>query len=372
MKYTCTLENILAAFESVEGIAEKKTNLPALAHILLRASGSTVDCTTTDLDMVATTKLRARVETEGAVAIPAKTAVDFLRSLSDEQVTVEAIGDTAVFTTNSSKTTIKGVVVEDFPVIPQNVGGVNLEVVNMDFKNALSQTVFAAARTEVRPELSGVRIAVGTERFEGMLLAATDSYRLVEKKINLSKKVETPCEVIVPVRAVQEMIRLLSLSATDSTINFLCGEGWITLSTSRGDLTARTVSGRYPDYAAIIPARFSTTVSLPLIDFTKKIKAAGLFSTSGVQSVALDVRASEGVCGISAMSAQTGEYHTTLESEISGGENSTVLNVRYVLEGIAHCSGDQVLFKLNDSQSPCVFQSPKDESFVYVVMPIRQ
>src|SRR3990167_11411072 len=80
---------------------------------------------------------------------------------------------------------------------------INLPV--SELKQAISQTIFAAAYDASRPEINGVLIK--TEG-KNLILAATDSYRLAERRLALTDATES-ISAIVPLRALQELVRIL-------------------------------------------------------------------------------------------------------------------------------------------------------------------
>ena len=66
--------------------------------------------------------------------------------------------------------------------------------------------VVAASLDEARPVLAGIYLHVEDDT---LIIAGTDSYRLAEKRLKLAKAPKEALTVIVPVRTIQEIIRLL-------------------------------------------------------------------------------------------------------------------------------------------------------------------
>ena len=184
MKFTCTKENLAYSLGLVGGVAQKHANLPILLNILFQARESKVELVATNLEIAVKTSFRAKIDKEGSFTIPAKTLLDYVNLLSDEQITIElkdAENEVLIFC-GSSSTKIKGSSAEDYPVIPEieEIHGYSIAVES--FKKALSQTSVATAKNEIRPELSGVYFDFFSDRYSGLTMAATDSYRLAEKK----------------------------------------------------------------------------------------------------------------------------------------------------------------------------------------------
>lgn len=374
MKFICTKENLSYALDIVSNTASKHANLPILANILLRASNAKVEFISTNLEMAIRSNLRAKVESEGTFTVPAKTLADFVHLLSEEQVEVELVENELVIKCGNSSTKIKGSPADEYPVVP-DVEEEHAYLVNAsDFKESLSQVVLATAKNEIRPELSGVYLGLFTERFTGMLMAATDSFRLAEKRIKIEQgKDEIKC--IVPAHTVYEMVRLLSLAKnkqTETQVRLWLSESQIALRFDDFEIISRLVDGKYPDYAQIIPTEFKTTAVFPINIMVNKIKAASLFTTTGVNAVAFDLNAEGNTIGISSTSTQTGEHSSELEAEIKGQENSILLNHRYVLDGLQNLNAEEAELKMNSGEASCLFQAKGNSDYLYIVMPIRQ
>lgn len=374
MKFTCTKENLSHALDLVSGIANKHVNLPILANILIQAEESVVRLTATNLEIAIRANLRAKVDQVGSFTVPAKTLTDFVHLLGDEQVEMELQDSELSIKCASSATKIKGAPADEYPIVP-GIEEKHAYFLGVDdFKNALSQTVFAAAKNEIRPELSGVYFGLFTERYAGLVLAATDSYRLAERNVVVEQgKDEFKC--IVPARSLYEIIRLLGIShgqQAENNVRLWLSENQIALRYDDFELTSRLIDGKYPDYAQIIPDKFKTTAVFTANTMINKIKAASLFTTTGINAVVFDLNKDQNTISVSSTSTQTGEHSSEIEAEITGEENSTLLNHRYVLDGLQSMDAEDIEFKVNSGDSPCMFKPKGKEGYIYIVMPIRQ
>jgi DNA polymerase-3 subunit beta len=104
----------------------------------------------------------------------------------------------------------------------------------------------------------------------------------------------------------------------------------------------------------------------------KEIKAASLFTTTGVNAVNFDLVAKDQVVKIASTSTQTGEYASEIEAEVQGEDNTTLLNHRYLLDGLNNMGTAEVEMKVINGDSPCILAPKGDETYLYIVMPIRK
>ena len=375
MMFTCTRENLEYSLSLVSSLANKHTNLPILNNVLIKATESGIEVSTTNLEIAVKTQLRAKVESTGSFTVPAKTLTDYVRLLTNEQVEINQKDNELLVSCGNSSTKIKGSSDEDYPILPE-VEEINSYVLQVeDFKNAISKVIIAVAKNEIRPELSGIYFSFLPEKYNGLVLAATDSYRLSEAKILIKQGEEKNISCIVPARVAYEITRLLQTAKShggEDIVRVWVSENQIAIRYDNFEMTSRLIEGKYPDYTQIIPASFKTTAVFPLDIMVNKIKAASLFTSTGVNAVSFDLNVAEKNIGVSSSSTQAGEHTSEIEADITGEENSILLNHSYVLDGLSHMESDNIEFGVNSADAPCIFRPQGKDNYLYIVMPIRQ
>lgn len=373
MKLSCLKDNLRLALALVSGVTGKNLNLPILSNVLLKTGKQGLEISATNLEMAIIATVRAKIDVEGSFTVPARTLTDFVNLTSSDRLDLELVGTELVVGAGKTNTKIKGLNSEEFPIIPDPVGGDGYVVSANDIKNTLQATVQSAAKNDIRPELSGVFWKFGSVGEGGLTLAATDSYRLAEKTCALSQA-SSDRSVIVPGRSAQEILRIMAIvgEAEEKDARFVVSENQMIVNFGPAHIVTRLVSGSYPDYTQIIPKEFTTTVVVPVSDLQKEIKSASLFSTIGVNAVLLEIDPTSGTLKISSTSSQTGEYKSEITAEITGIPNKILLNHHYILDGLAIISTPSVKINIIGHDSPCLLTATKPDGFRYVVMPIRQ
>jgi DNA polymerase III subunit beta len=374
MKFTCTRNNLLESLLVVNNIANLKTNLPILNNILITVTDEHVQLVSTNLELAVKTELQADIEMTGKITIPGKMLYDFINLMNDEQISFFQEGEELNISCNGSETKIKGLDAEDYPIIPSIEDGKAFTILANVFSHALSRTVVATSKTDIRPELSGVFMGFNQERYAGLILAATDSYRLAEKKMSIAQGDEA-IQCIVPSRGAQEMIRLLSLVGSgqkENQVRMWVSENQISIRYNSFEFSSRLIEGTYPDYSQIIPKEFKTTSDISRDDFVKKIKAASLFTASGVNSILFSVDAEANSINIASSNTQAGQHASVSEAVVHGENNTISLNFRYILDGLGNMDSNDVHFFVNSPDSPCMIRTKGKEDYLYLIMPIRQ
>ncbi len=372
MKFTCTKSNISQVLGLVGGIAGKQTSLPILTNIFIDAKDSGVEFVGTNLEIAIKAHLRAKVETTGSFTVPAKVLADYINLLPDEQITCTLEGVELIVQCGTSSTKIKGMPAEEFPVIPGIEEEHAYAIDAQTLKSALQKVVIAVSKNEIRPELAGISCRLFSDRYDGLVIASTDSYRLAEHNVAVSQGSD-PLTCILPARTAYELIRILGAShVEEKSVRLWISENQLAVRFGNVEMTSRLIDGTYPDYTQIIPDTFKTVASVSVDDMIQRIKAASLFTNEGVNAVSFDLNAEQKNIGISSTSTQSGEHTAELDGTVVGEENSILLNFRYVLDGLQHIDTDNVEFCVNNGDAPCLLRPVGSDAYLYIVMPIRQ
>ena len=131
---------LLGALQAVAGIVERRHTLPILANVLLRKSGSSIELTTSDLEI----QVRTHAELGGdagsyASTVGARKLIDILRSLPDDQViTLSSAQNKLTLQAGKSRFTLQTLPAEDFPLVNEvsDYGPAFRVVADVDFISA--------------------------------------------------------------------------------------------------------------------------------------------------------------------------------------------------------------------------------------------
>ena len=154
--------------------------------------------TTTDLEVSARLSIEVQVSEPGTALVPARLLADTVKSLSDAPVEFETDRSQAHIRCAAYEGTLRLLPAEDFPGL-QEPGGTTITAEAGAFADAVDQVARAASRDEARPVLTGVLVEVSRE---GVVLVATDSYRLAVR--DLVATADGEGKAIVPERALDE------------------------------------------------------------------------------------------------------------------------------------------------------------------------
>lgn len=374
MRLISLQENLKRGLNIVGHLTAKNINLPILNNILIKAEGGNIELISTNLEIGIVYQLRGKIETEGRITVDSKLITEYINLLSNgEKVKVEEKNEEIKVECGSYKTKIKGESAKEFPLIPviskNSYYGCRVE----EFKKALNSVIFAVSTSENRAELTGVSFCFNKNKLS---LAATDSYRLAEKEINLSNSGSAEeYKIIVPAKTAQEFLRILNNLENNSLVEeqdlkIYLADNQILFTVDSVDFISRLINGHYPDYKQIIPVKSQTDVLAERTELIRAIKAAALFSKAGINDVTMVF--SKNKITVSAFSGASGESQIEVEADIIGTDNEITVNYRYLVDGLNNIEGERVKISVLNNNTPCLLKSEKENGYLYIVMPIRQ
>ena len=294
--------------------------------------------------------------------MPARTLLDYISTIADDTLELVSEGSDISVKGVRQHVTIKGISAEEFPIIPQVTTDKKIVMKSQVLKNGIMSVIVAAALDETRPVLSGLLFRVVGE---DLLIVATDSYRLAEKRIELGATAEL--DVVIPQRTIGELSRILPTD--DTEVEITAGENQVQFKFAETEFLSRQIDGAFPDYEQIIPKEFVHESIMTRGEFTQAIKMANIFARESGGNI--KVSASESGLVISAISSQTGDAESHVPASTKGSPLTVAFNAKYILDALNVITGSEVIFALSGPLNPGMIFDKEDGSFKYIVMPLR-
>lgn len=375
MKIFILKENLKKGLDIIERIISKNITLPILSNVLITTEKNFLKLSATDLEIGINFWVLAKINKEGKITIPAKFFSNVINYLPDDKIFLEQKNQILYLEYNNNKIQIKGYPFEDFPILPlvnkEKFFGVDV----LNFSHGLLQVIENTSPTLTRPEISGVFLCFNKDL---ITFVATDSFRLAEKKItgkfNTSPSFK-PTSLILPQKTARELINILSDKKGELKVYFSPNQIMLEITDKdklqpQIQITSRLIEGDYPNYQEIIPKTYETEIVVKKNDFLNQIKLAGLFSGK-INEVKLNVDPQKSGLKIFAQSPDYGQTETFLPGQVKGKKAGVVFNWRFLIDGIANIKSQEVVLGLNKEEGPAILKPVGDESYIYVVMPIK-
>ena len=343
-----------------------KATLPVLNNVLIRANGEKVSLTTTNLDMAVVDFLPVKASEDGVITVPAKLFAEFVANLPKENVVKITTSGTKVITeAGKYSSTLNGVKAEDFPELPEmnEENAVKFKMGVDVFKAGVNQVIIASSNDMTRPALTGVYF----NTFENSLfIAATDGYRLAEKKF--IGKVESEIKAIVPTPSLQEVMR--SINDSIDEIEILFDESQVKFRLGEIEITSKLIDGSFPDYRQLIPKENEISLVLPREELSRVTKLAALFAREVGGSITCEASSEKNGFVVSSVANEFGENDSIIETEIPS-DGKVTLNSRFLTDALNATSEKNVRFEFSAKLTPVVVKNEKLNDYTHIIMPLK-
>ena len=374
MRLSCKQEELHRALSAVSRAVPARSTLQVTQHVLFEADREQVTLSATDAETVAITyTIPASITEPGAITMPSRLLSDFVATLprDDIQITLAERSRQVSLSCARNEASIGGMDPDEFPPIPAVDEGDALVLEPERLRRALNQVVFAAAADDSRPVLTGVHFHLR----EGQLrLAAADGFRLAVHSLELAQPAVEERQVIVPARALNELIRLLSDASGSVRMTINVARTQVLFDMGHATLRAQLIQGTFPNYDQLIPTTTGTHTEVAVSDFMRETRIASIFARDGSGIVRLiatpGTGGSPGRLLVKASAEEIGNNEGEMDALVQGEEAKIAFNSRYLMEVLNVLDADRVAIETTSSSSPGVLRPVGDDHYVHVVMPM--
>lgn len=366
MQFTIEKNLLNQGLAKVSRLANARMPIPILNNILLNIQVDQLVLSVTDLELGIQTSIPAEVKSEGSFTVPARLLTEFVLASQESKLEGDVSDKaTLILKGAQSQVKIRGLDASEFPALPFTESDATLIVTATELKEVIDLVSFATALDDTRPTLAGILLtAIDKE----LVLAATDSYRLAEKRIKLHHPTKSACSVIVPKRTLMELSRLLADEAGD--ISVFVGDNQIQFSYAQTRLVSRVIEGNYPQYINIIPKEYRTRVTVNLPDFVAALKMSQLFAREAGNLISMTVVPGKGVT-VEAAASQKGEASNSFTAIAEGEEVKMAFNVKYLLDALQVLKAENVFLELSGDDKPIMIRPANSVEYFSLVMPLK-
>ena len=371
MKVTLERSALLKSLGHVHRVVERRTTIPILSNVLVRAEKGGLRLQATDLDLEVVETAPAEIGQDGSTTVPAHTFDDIVRKLPEgAQVALEQSGETGTLTIRSgrSRFALQTLAESDFPDLAAGDMPVKFEIAAADLKRLIDKTQFAISTEETRYYLNGIYLhALEVDGVPALRAVATDGHRLARVELACPTGAEQMPGVIVPRKTVAEVQRLVE--SPDGTVTIELSPTKIRFTLGAVVLTSKLIDGTFPDYARVIPQGNDKLLTVAKVEF---VAAAARVSTiSSERGRAVKLAAGDGRLTLSVTNPDSGSATEEIEVDYNADPLDIGFNSRYLLDIAAQIDTDSALLKLADPGSPTIIQDKEGSSALYVLMPMR-
>ena len=364
MKFRCERDVLVEALSTAgRAVAGRSGALPVLGGVRLSVSGDSLQVTGTDLDLTISVDSAVSGGSDGVAVAPGRLVTDIVRALEPGAVTVESDDEELRIASGRSHFAVRTHPADDFPRLPAPTGE-TVSLPGAGLADALRQVTRAASGEDSRPILTGVLLAAEPD---GLRMVATDSYRLAVRDLRVTGVMAEGQKVLVPSRALNELMRLLGTSAGDVSLRL--GAHDATFGLPGVSLTTRLIEGEFPNYRQLIPSSYPNRLIVgreALLDAVRRVKLLARDATTPVR-IALKATGIE----LTVITTDWGTANEDVDAKYEGAEMTVAFNPNYLIDGVEAVTGDEVVLDTLDALKPATLRPTEGDDYLYLLMPVR-
>jgi DNA polymerase-3 subunit beta len=254
MKCTVDRKQLAAALVTAKAVSPRATSsYPVLQNCRLTADADSLTVEATDLDLWASVKLAAAVESPGVLILPTGKLAEIAKGKA-ASVTIEAAGSGPGELATVAGAELTTLDPGEYPERPKPIEAAPALIPTETLASLYSQTAFAVTKDESRPAMTGLDLEMSKNEVR---MIATDGHRLSQAEADCTPGIRG--KIIIHPRAVAAIVRkpsgpvadVVAVRQNKTRYSLTCGDTTI---------SARQIEGPYPDWQRVIPENMPLTV----------------------------------------------------------------------------------------------------------------
>ncbi|MCL1848292.1 MAG: DNA polymerase III subunit beta [Clostridiales bacterium] len=365
MLITTSKDNLNTAINAVQRAINAKSIIPSYSCIKLEVKGNTAVFTGAGLDVSIECTIPVQTDREGVALIPAKAFSDIVRRLPDLPITLEH-SDSMEMSIRYERAnfTLSTIASDDFPLMDIVQGSLVFSIAADPLKKLVRQSTFASSNDE----LKGVFTGILWELEAGDLsLIGTDTHRLAWTKapVNQSEDLSSG-SFIIPAKTTTEIARLLQ----NEDCQVKADQNIVSFTFDNIRIQCRVMEGSFPNYRQVIPERFVTSIQAESKTIRDAAERISLFAVMTELSSTIYLEIEDSALSVHSRS-DIGFGREEIPVRQEGDDLHIAFNSRYITDFFKVAEEERVIIQLSGQLSAGIMKEESDDSFLYLVLPIK-
>lgn len=374
MEFIVNHKHFTQALSEVSKAISTKAIIPILSGIKITAdqSGITLIASNSNIfiekfipssmdDEQITTTLKA-----GTIVVPAKYFIEIIKKMPSDIVIKSKNEQTITIQSEEITLNLNGFPANEFPNVPQIDGHTEIQIETKQLIDAFKQTVFAVAKNESRPVLTGVHIELDHNK---LICAATDSHRLAIRETLISTNMKANC--IVPSATINELLKLMNSNL--EFVSIYLSESHIIFTFGTTTLYSRLIEGKYPNTSTLIPNEFQTVINIDRQRMLQGVDRSSLLASEWANNnVNLEI-VNESTIQISSNASQIGKISETQQIDVIQGKKQLNISFdgRFMLDALRAIKEETVTLSFSGSMRPILIEAGTQSAAIHLISPVR-
>jgi len=365
MKFLFDKDAILKEIAIAQEIIATKNALSILSNVLFIAQNNTLTIKATDIKVNFQTQIPVEIEEEGTTTVFCDKFISILNSLpsgevefiqNDINIKIKPVLKKVQFTLKSMST-------DKFPEFASSEAVPYFEVPAKEFKEMVSQTIFAVSDDETRFFMNGIYFE---KKEDDLVLVATDGRRLSYIAKPLCQNINSFESAIVPPKILSTVLKH---APSEGNIFIAIVEKMIFFKFGSYNFSSVLIDGQFPNYQRVIPEKQEYSFSLERTDLLEALKRVGLLVEQKSRRIYFNL--SDGLLTITSQESEIGTAKEEVPCQFAGNEITIAMNLQYILEPLKVISSDRIKFEFTEKMRAVTLKPDPESDFLHIIMPMQ-
>ncbi|HDR3895835.1 DNA polymerase III subunit beta [Bacillus sp. FSL W7-1334] len=374
MEFIVNHKQFTQALSEVNKAISTKSLIPILSGIKITADQSGITLIASNSNIFIEKFIPVSIEDEkiatilkaGTIVVPAKYFIEIIKKMPSD-IAIKSKNEQIIKIQSEEITlSLNGFPADEFPNVPLIDNHAEIKVETEQLIEVFKQTVFAVAKNESRPVLTGVHIELSNNKF---ICAATDSHRLAIRETRLSSDVKANC--IVPSATISELLKLMN--SNSEFVYIYLSESHIIFTLGTTTLYSRLIEGKYPNISNLIPNDFKTIININRKKILQGVDRSSLLASEWANNnVNLEI-INESTIKISSNASQIGQISETQQIDAIQGEKQLNISFdgRFMVDALRAIKEETITLSFGGSMRPILIEAGEQSAAIHLISPVR-
>ncbi len=374
MEFIVNHKHFTQALSEVSKAISTKAIIPILSGIKITADQSGITLIASNSNIFIEKFIPSSMDDEqikttlkaGTIVVPAKYFIEIIKKMPSDIVIKSKNEQTITIQSEEITLNLNGFPANEFPNVPQIDDHAEIQIETKQLIDAFKQTVFAVAKNESRPVLTGVHIELDHNK---LICAATDSHRLAIRETLISTNMKANC--IVPSATINELLKLMNSNL--EFVSIYLSESHIIFTFGTTTLYSRLIEGKYPNISTLIPNEFQTVINIDRQRMLQGVDRSSLLASEWANNnVNLEI-VNESTIQISSNASQIGKISETQQIDAIQGEKQFNISFdgRFMLDALRAIKEETVTLSFSGSMRPILIEAGTQCAAIHLISPVR-
>ena len=371
MRITLKKESLLKSLQLVSSLAVKNEQFPVLSNLLLYGENNSFFIMGSDLEieLVRSVALKGLKFPAFSFTVPAKKLLDIWRSFpNDTLIILDIEKEKVIIRAQSCQFSLLTKQAALFPKIKPGINECEFKIKKSFLKSILEKTQFSMANQDVRYYLNGLLF-----RFlENELVAvATNGHRLAISKIINANNIENRKDILVPRKAVQELLKLLNEIPEDYFLDLAIDKQHLFISGEGFTFSVKLIAGEFPDYNAVFPRGNQKKAYVDIEILKQAVSRVAILSNEKHKGISFHIFEEKIVVVANNPEQECAEEE--VPAQYQGDKFSIAFNSTYVLDILTVLNMGTLTIVFTQEKGSVLFMQEEEQivSSKYIVMPLQ-